>query len=308
MRVSAVGVVSMVSVFLSSVSTRVDASLITWNIDSTQSVVRLNLPDQNLTFDGITANVRLRNANNNAWSDDGGRASRVTGTLATTYSESGSSASLTFLQGLHNATAIQYGSFRPDPASFNPGNVNADNPDGQFSGTGGAPASFAAKIRGAISILQVDLAFLAIRNVAYDLSGTASLSGGGGVFSGGAGETSLGIASGTADIDGLAINIPFLFSGQPIPDISNANLGDLLGGQLEVNTGGITIDNLGGLDRRLTKQINIPLAFDVDGIVVSGFINGQVVATATVPEPSSLSLLAVGLGCVFCRTRRSMFA
>jgi len=295
-----------VAIALSSTLVQVQASLITWTIDSTQSVVRLNLPDQSVSIDALTATVRLRNANNNAWSDAGGRASNVTGTLATNYSEGGGSASLTFLQGLHNASAIQYGSFRPNPAAFDPNAVNGDNPDGQFTNTTGAAAAFAAKVRGSISIVTVDLGFLAIRNVEYDASGTAILNGGGGNFSGGAGQTNLGISNGTADVDGLAINIPFLFSGQPIPDIANADLGALLGGQLQPNSDSITIENMGGLDRKLTKLINIPLAFDLEGTVISGFINGQMVAYATVPEPSSVSLVSICVGLVACRYRRRM--
>jgi hypothetical protein len=303
MRVRAGKIALLVMVLFSGVSTRVGASLITWNIDSTQSIVRLNLPDQNITVDGITANVRLRNANNSNWSDDGGRASRVTGTLATNYSEGGSSASLTFLQGLHNATAIEFGSFRPNPAAFDSSLVNASNPDGQFANTSGAPAAFAAKIRGN-ALLTFDLAFLAIRSVEYDASGTATLNGGAGAYSGGASQTNLGVSAGFASIDGL--NVGFPINSQLIPDINNQDLGSLLGGQLEVNAGTISIANLGGLDRRLTKLINIPLSFDVDGIIVSGFINGQIVATATVPEPSSVSLLAIGLGLAVARGRRSL--
>jgi len=271
---------------------QVRAGTVTWTIDSAQSVVRLNLPDQTLSVDGTSVLVQIRNSNNAAWSDAGGRASFVTGTLATNYSETASSATLTYLQGSHNASAIQFGSFRPNPAAFNPSNTNADNPDGQFSNTSGAPAAFAAKIRGvAGGFLTLDLAFLAIRDVQYDFGGTALLSGSDGSFTGGQSQTTLGLASGSASIDGLSA---FLV-GQVIPDINNADISDLLGSALQTNSASLQIATVGS-QRRLTQQINTPLTFDVDGTLVNGFINGQIVAFSAVPEPSSIALVVLSLG------------
>jgi hypothetical protein len=43
------------------------------------------------------------------------------------------------------------------------------------------------------------------------------------------------------------------------------------------------------LARRLTVQINVPIAIDVDGTIINATATGQIVAfTTLVPEPSSV--------------------
>jgi hypothetical protein len=288
----------MLAVFLVGLTTATaQSALVTWNIDSSQSFLRLTIPDQDLVLGGQDLIIRLRDVgNNDAWTDAGGRASNIQGTLATNFSGS----SISYLSGQHSVTAIESGSFRPNPAAWNSGLVNGENPDGQYSNNSGAPAAFAARVyAGALGgFLNFDAAFLAIRDVSYALSGSSNLSSSGGLqVADDPSNFLLGIESSSIDIDGLDLG----FLGQPIPDIRDQSLGGLLGSS-SANT--LEIENLGGLDRKLTQLIEISVEFDVNGILVQGSASGQIVAFATIPEPSSASLLALATFVGMFRRRR----
>src|SRR5690606_2652074 len=60
------------------------AATIAWAIDSSQSSITLDVPDQSVSLGGTTATIRLRDAgNNNQWTQ--GRTAAVAGTLVTDY-------------------------------------------------------------------------------------------------------------------------------------------------------------------------------------------------------------------------------
>ncbi len=278
------------------------AATVSWDIDEANSFIRLNVPDQAIDLDGTNATIRLRNqtsasGGNNTWSDNQGKLAFLDGTIATNYTDG---SSVEFLTGQNNIQALEAANIRPDPASFNPNNTNADNPDGQYSGSASALAAFGARVRATVSILTVDVAFLAIRDVLFDLSSNSIALGGGTTIANG--TTSLGIASALIDADGLSLPLGL---GQPIPDTFGAAFDS--GGNFANTTGG-TITIVDPMTRKLTLTVTVPIALDISGVILNASAVGQIVAYAVVPEPSSFALLGFGtaaLGVTVYRRRRS---
>jgi PEP-CTERM motif len=260
------------------------ADMVIWDIDPAQSFVRLTIPDQAITLNGTAATIRLRDNNSTSvWTDDGGRRAFVDGTLKTNYVDG---SSIEFLSGMHNIFALEGANVRPDPAQFT-GPSDAANPDGTYVGTDAAAAAYGARVRASVSIFTVDAGYLALRNVLYDVSsGVVPLGGGGTTISGN--TSNFGISSARVDVDGLLIS---LISSQPIPDVFNASLPPVTG----VETAAGSIADLGAGARRLTYNISVPINVEISGVVLTGTADGQIVAFATVPEPSTLVLAGFGL-------------
>jgi hypothetical protein len=282
------------------------ADLVTWNIDSTQSFIRLNLQDASGTIEvdlGSPVGVRpidvtysVRDADSSSdWTDAGGRRSAVSGTIATNYDEV--SGTLTYLSGFHDMIAEQSGTFRPNPASFS---------GGSYTNTSGAAAAFAGKLRGVGSgstgnpglpiNMDADLAFFALRNISYNSDGTLALAGGNGNFTGSGGT--FGLQAGQADVDNIGFSVQVVGFLQPtaIGPVAPDDLAAPLSGFSALNSGGLSIVNLGGLDRRMTQLINTELQLSIGGVTFNGTMEGQIVAFGqAVPEPTSAGLLAVAL-------------
>jgi hypothetical protein len=271
------------------------AALVSWDVDPAQSFVRLNIPDQQVTVDTTTATIRIRAANSATWSDTTGRRAFLDGEISSNLVDG---ASIAFNGGSNNLFALETGSFRPNPAQFDPNATNADNPDGQYTGTGGVAAAYAAKVRGSVSILTLDLAFIAFRDVFFDIASGVLALDGGGAFAGGA--NNFGIDSALLDVDGLNAAIV----GQVIPDVLSEPLSGLSG----LNTGGGVVTNLGGLDRKLTITVSVPISIDLEGTIVTASATGTIVAFATltvIPEPSSVLLAGfAAFGLIWAGRRR----
>ena len=270
------------------------AAIVNWNVDSSQSFVRLNIPDQSDPLGTNTFRIR-NNQNTSAWSDAGGRRAFLEGTITTQLNDGNS---IGFLGGQSSLTALESGSFRPDPAAFDPDATDGDNPNGSYTNTDGAPAAFAARIRyNTISAgpFVFDLALIAFRDVVFDIdSGNLALDGGG-AFTGG---YQFGIASSLLDVDGLSTA-----AGQLIPDILNAPQDNLVG----ISALGGTVTDLGGLDRMLTLNIQVPITLNLPGVPLPllGSATGTIVAFATIPEPSSMLLAgSAALGLIWIGRRR----
>lgn len=277
------------------------AAPLTWTVDSAQSFVRLNIPDSQVTLDGIAVNVRIRNQDNSNWSDAGGRRAFLDGTISTDYVDG---SSISFLSGQHALAAIEAGSFRPNPAAFDPGATNGDNPDGSYTNSSGAPAAYAAKVRAqgasfpANLLGQLDLGYIAFRDVNFDVDSGALALDGGGSFVGG--SNNFGIASANLDVDGQDVSLV----GQVVPDMLNESLTGLTG----LNTAGGTVTVIDALTRQLVFNVNVPISIDLDGTILNATASGQIVAFAIVPEPSSIALAGfgvVGLVTMAYRRRRN---
>ena len=319
------GIFGMLWVLAAGIASQSQAALIAWNIDSAQSYVRLNLPlttTSEVDIAGVPTTVYIHLANqsqsaagigtalstalsNGSWSDAQGRRAAIEGTLATNYFEEWFPTpgnSIEFLQGQHSSVAVQSFNAIPNPGVWN-GSEYTDNST--------APAAFGVRLNAYTAInvfgtlrvaLSSTVGYLAIRDVEYDIDGVVNLGGLAGNYGQAGGGIQLGVVAGSADIKG---ETPFGLS--LLPSLRDEDLTGLTGGGLLSNVvNDLTITNLGGFDRRLTQTINIPLEFDVDGIILTGSIQGLLVATAAVPEPTSGILVGIGLVALLRRRRLSL--
>jgi hypothetical protein len=263
------------------IATSARADIISWDIDPVESFVQLTVPDQAVTVGTTNATIRLRdNDSTTVWTPAGGRSAFVDGTIQTDYFDG---VSIRFLSGTHDMFALEQANVRPNPAQFT-GDPNEDNPDGVYEGTGAALAAYGARVR-ATAIITLDVAYLAIRDVEYNISsGVIPL--GGGTTIGGS-SSNFGISSASADVDGLNTLI-----GQVIPDVRDGALLPIIG--LEEAAG--VVDDLGGGLRRLTYNVDVDVTINLEGTILTGTASGKIVAYATVvPEPGSLGLAGMGL-------------
>lgn len=280
-------------------SSLASAAPIAWQIDETQSFVSLSIADTAVDLDGTAATIRIRNqsgGNSGPWNV--GNTAFMDGTIYTDYSEGGSG-SIEFLpHAAGDIFGLASGSYRPNPASWNPANTNADNPDGQYSGSTTDPSVFGARVRASVSILTVDAGFLAIDDVSYDAQ-SPQLSVTGGTFD--ASSINFGILESLIYFDGLSI----ILVGQPIPDTFASPFNGFIAQNNSAGNG--TINDLGGSDRELIVPINMVLALDIEGIILNAGVTGQVVAYSVVPEPSTFVMFglgAMGLAVSAIRKRR----
>jgi len=253
-----------------------NAASVIWTVDPAASSVQLTIPDQPVNVTNIgTITVRMRDANSStAWTDAGGRRASVQGTILTDYADG---TSIRFVSGGHNLSALEGVNLRPNPAAWNAATTN-------YIGTTTAPAGFGARVLGTYTFLTFDVAFIAFRNVRFDIaSDVVPLSAG--VIAGN--HTQFGISSATADTDGLQLPLGF---GQPVPDLVGAQMSPIV----DTNSAASTIQNLGGSDRKLTYTISSPIVIDIQGTILSGTAIGQIVAYGKVLESPILRIWRVG--------------
>jgi hypothetical protein len=246
------------------------ASAVTWDVDPTNSYIRLTIPDQTIAVPTLgDATMRMRDATSTTqWTDAGGRRAALDGEIATDYVDG---TSITFLGGSHNLYALEATSLRPNPAAWDAATTN-------YTDTSTALAALGGRGRASISIFTVDAAFVAFRSVHLDItnstSGTIAITNG----SFATNTTRSGISTALLDVDGL----PILTFGQPVPDVYHGSLDPLV----QQNAGGGSVSNLGGLNRKLTYTIDIPnLSIDLSGTIVTGSAAGLIVAYAVIPAP-----------------------
>jgi hypothetical protein len=254
------------------------ASVVTWDVDSSVSYVRLTIPDQSVAVTNLgNVTFRMRDANSSSqWTDAGGRRAALDGMIVTDYADA---TSIQFLGGSHNLYALETTNLRPNPTKWDAATTN-------YTDTSTAPAALGARARGTY-VLTFDAAFLAFRAVQLDITNAASgyIAITDGTFA--ANATRCGVLSALVDVDGLELPLGL---GQPIPDVLHASLSPMV----QTNTTGGTITNLGGLVHKLTYPINIPdLAINLGDTVIAGSATGLIVATAVLSPPSPPPLLSV---------------
>ncbi len=254
---------------------RTASASLTWDVDQTASSITLNIPDQTVNVPGVgNVTARIRNADNSAWSL--GKTATLDGTLMTDFIDG---ASIDFLGGSHNLFALEAGGFRPNPAVW----------DGTtWTNTSTAPAAFAGKVRGTISIITADVGYMVLRSVLADIESSVVPLGGGGSFP--STSTTVGLASAQLQLDGLTVLTT------QVPDI-NSPLAPFMGANTAAAGSVISPNPVGQpLLRKLTLPVNVPLSIPVEGVgTVTGTMTGTIVAFAMVPEPGTLVLAGVGL-------------
>jgi hypothetical protein len=265
------------------------AAPVTWDIDVSQSDMTLSVPQQTLTVGAVTATVRVRNqgttGSGGSWTL--GNKASVDGTLLTDYVDGSSIQFVT--NPIGNVFANNSGSYRPNPAAFNSTSTNTANPAGQYTNTTTAPAAFGARVH--ISALggfvQGDAGQVSFQNVLLNVLNTSVLPITGINFN--STGVQVGIDSSLVNFDGAVVGL----AGQVIPDSSQSPFLNIFAAN---GTTTSTVENLGGLLRKLTVNVSIPnLTLDFGGNLLTAGIAGKFVAFATIPEPSTLLLGSIGI-------------
>ncbi len=232
----------------------------------------------------------MRNQNSNvAWTDAGGRKAIVQGTIATDI-VTGPGASLASIQFLGSSgTAVEDKLLRPDPALFNPNITSTANPNGTYTSTAAATAAYGGRVNANDLLLtSFTLSFLSLNEVGYSTTSAPILLGAPSAaipaFS-----TTYALETDQFGSDGQTLNT--LGTQVNIPDqLQSLNLTGL-------NSAASSITWLGGNQYKLTYNVNVPVVWNIHSAVspLNGTLTGVVIATATIPEPSTFVLAAIGL-------------
>lgn len=270
------------------------AAPIGWIIDSTQSSLKLSIPDQPVVIDGFNATVRVRNQNssqNNAWNV--GNTAALSGVLNTDYTFN----SIEFLAG-SSISFLNSGSYRPNPVAYSlPLNPNGIASGGVFTNTTSAAAVYAGRLRTTTLLVTNDAFVFSLYNMVMGLqSGTLPMSGG--FFDGDFAANSIAatIGDGRFAVDTTGITI--------IPDEIGA-FGNV-GGTNATPLGSIEYSGLVGT---LTLPINFSFPFALtDDVALTAQFTGQIVAHY-IPEPSTLVLSGLAIAVLGSLAwRRSLLA
>jgi len=274
------------------------ASPVTWVVDSSASSISFAIPDQAVDLNSLgvplSGTVRIRNANNSTWT---GNVARYTGTINTDFNKTVNNA-IQFLPG-SNVTGLNSGSYRPDPSTWN---------GTGFPTAAVGPSPYGAKVRMTVVIVTIDALYLAMDQMAFDMtSGALPIVGG---ALGLNGTTNLQLTSGRANGDGLAGNL--LGTPYDIPDFQSslAGLNQAISGAPNTSTVATGVYNpvIGGsYNRKMTLAVRIPIVQNLSGLLINMTIAGTITAYALVPEPATFALAGFGaipLGFLAWRRRK----
>lgn len=277
-RVSAIRL-ALLAICAGLVSSPASAALVTWDIDPSLSSFTLSIPDQNVNIGTVSGTMRLRNQNNAAWTTN---TAPVDGLLATDVGAGLSS--IQFLGGQHSLFGVNTGNYRPNPAAFSTAATNTSNTDGTYTNTSSAPAVFGARVNATVSILTINIGYIAFSNVLYDLDSAV-----------------LGVTGGTSFLTN-SIDLGILDSTAAFDSVNSGTtgVGDALGNTgpisaTNVNGASGTITDLGAGNYRITIPINMPVFVDLQGVQLNATATGTLVGFAFIPEPATIGLLATGL-------------
>lgn len=256
-----------------------------WTVDSTQSFLRLVIPNQPAKLpDGTPSgnlNVTNQGSNSGAWTS--GNQAAIGGTLQTDFING---VSIQFLAGEHALVALNSANYAPDFDNWNAGTQSYSPPNGVDTGSFGGQLKTTAT--GLALIAFNDIYRFALRDVIYDLgSGVVPLSGN--TFNANATtfEMTDGMMGLRARSDSSVPPALILPSYLDTPDA----LGFSISGTNANNMA--TITSQPGL-LKLTLPINVSLKWSLHGNIFTGTAQGTIVAT-TVPEASSVALSLFGI-------------
>jgi hypothetical protein len=258
-----------------------------WAVDSAQSYVRLSIPDQTVTVDGVeNLTIRVRDANNtSAWTDNGGRRAFLDGMI---FTNDVPGVSIAFQDQFTNVYAAETFLARPNPGAFDPNATDSENPNGQYTNTSSAQAVFPMHIRTPLG----SVGYAALKDVTFDFGNESLPLSGGTAFSGG----SFSLASAKINLDGLVSP----FYGQLFPDTRDTVIGPWTG--ISALSGSISGEPI---PKTLTLSIDFPFQFQLGDAVLDASVTGQIVAYNIIPEPSSIAMAGLAvLGLCWAGRRR----
>lgn len=273
-----------------------DAGLVTWTIDSPDSELDVVLPDQLVTlYNGATVTVQARSqttvGSGGNWSV--GNHANLAGTFGTDYNDGNS---IQFLAGQSNIVGLDSGNYRPNPAAYAGGTINPDGTasGGIFSNTTTAAGVFGARLHVVSGGVGFDAAFVSFYDLVGDLSSAV-----------------LPLAGTSFPANGISVLGNSLLAEDGLIGVNDGiERITLLAGTNTASLGTI-VDAIGPpLLRELVMPINIPVNIYVPSLSpnpLTGTVFGTLVATATVPEPSTGMLCGIGavvLGIASWRRRR----
>ncbi|MBI2824990.1 MAG: PEP-CTERM sorting domain-containing protein [Planctomycetia bacterium] len=263
-----------------------------WTIDSSQSFLSLSIPDQTAQINSTLAfPIRVRNQSGSASVWNQGNTSPLTGTINTTV-VSDTLGSISFDPG-SAISGLNSGTWRPDPASWN---------GTAFTNTNAVPQDYGNQILVNIGLGFGQLGLSTLDQVLYGiLSGAIGVNTNGGLFASTIPNTGV-----TDVVTALDVTNAVLLGAGLTDSFDTTN-----GIPLQQNGFGnplppASIANNGGNLRTLTLPLLLPFAFDAGASTVTGYFLGQVVATASIPEPSTLALAGLGaVGLALLARRRA---
>ncbi len=264
------------SLLLSGAANRCLGAEVTWDIDQSQSWIRLTIPDQLVDIGGgTTVQMALRGAqpiydvnlpaNQNPpivpWADNLGRRAPIDGNLATDYTEG---SSIQFLNLNHTAFIVETGQWIPNRNFWNAVTEQFDYHTPQADGHASA---FAAEltIGGTLRVGHITL-----YNSIILADGTVTLTGGPSPWTSNGGSMNAGQKD-NGNLD---------FWTQILVDDSHGDVGECAG----LNNGGITIEDMGGGQRKMTIPLDIDFVTEINDLPLNADFAGQIVAFATLPS------------------------
>ncbi len=279
----------------------VRAEVVSWEIDETQSELRLSPGFPFFATVGgvgggsIDLFLGLRSGGGeDTWTV--GATASLDGQIVTDFIDG---VSIEFLAAQHSIVVLESGSYRPDPAAFDPLLIDDDNPSGQYVGTATAPSSFGAEVfllTQPPSLPTTTLGFIAFRQVEVEIaSGPLAVTGGGFASD----ELTVGLAVVGLDFDGVDAGG---FLGQVLSDAVGVIEAGVVADPNAL--AGATITTPDPVGAPLVRQLTLPLEFIVDtprGLVGQGA--GQIIAVLELaPDPPAVPALStssrVAVACV----------
>jgi hypothetical protein len=277
------------------------AAHVDWLISSTDSSVKLNIPDLTSVLQNVSVPIRFRNqsgGDSGPWTT--GSTASLAGTIPTNYQE-GLSPSIEFLPAdIGDIVGLNSGAYRPNPAAYSSGTVLPDGTatGGSFLGVGTAAGVYGTRMRATILSSTSDVMFLGFRDVSFALSsatlGVNSLTG---AFA--ANTANFGIQHTLVGVD--LVSVLLVVTPDQIVAVSGMT------GTNQAATGTVTSpDPIGQPNlRKLTLPITAPTILQLGELSIPVTMTGSVVAFATVPEPSTIVLACIGAIAIAGARRRA---
>jgi len=278
-------------------ATAVQATPLTFTLDSTQSYLSLAIP--NFSISGNNVNIHNQSGGT-VWTS--GNKAFVGGTLSTVVGGSLSGETINgvqFIGGANNLFALTSGSYRPNPAAYNSALSGAGG-GGVYMNNTTAPGDYGA----AGSVILGTAVYFQFANVTYDASSnpliaTGTPGTGGIVTNDPLNPLMTGINSATFAYQGISL----LFAGQVIPNGSSA----ITPGTIPMaanTTDSATYTFTSATNLQIKVPILIPIMINVSGTFINGTASGQFLANAVVPEPSTFALTGLGVLSLVALARR----